>query len=1064
MRKQITLLILFLLASCTLALAQDISVKGTIKDDKGLPIPGATVRLKGGTKGVAADLKGNYTLNAPSNGTLVFSIIGYTTQEQPVNSRTTINVNLAEDNKQLNEVVVVGYGTRQKKDVTGAVSSVKATQLENENPNSIGDVLKGNIPGLSVSMNTSAKGGGDLLVRGKTTLTGNTSPLIVLDGVIYPGQLADINPNDIASIDVLKDASALAVYGSRSAAGVVAITTKKGKNGPPVITLNSNFGIAQLEKEQKVYGPQGFLDWRADVMRSINVNNPGYQYTDPRNLPAGVTLQQWMDLTKATGDPVDQWLSRLGLVANERANYTAGKTVDWFDKVFRNGFRQDHTVSMSGKREDVSYYMSLNYTNNQNLIAGGKYSNIRARLNLEGQATKFLTVGINAQYAVRDESGLPTISNVTDNTVDRTHTTEADWTQITNNSPYGDFYNPDGSLRRIPTDDAGLNARNPFLNNYYDESMNVQNTLFANLYARVTLPLNITFQTNFTPSFDSYRNFYHSSSHNPNVTVPGGQAQRSMENRYNYQVDNLLKWNQTFNNIHNIDVTLLVNTEKYQSWLTRETNEGFCPDDDLSFHNLSAGNKPTASSDDRYSTANAYLGRIGYTLMQRYLLTASIRRDGYSLFGQRHPSDNFPSVAAGWIFTDEEFMKSNKWLNYGKLRLSYGVNGNRDIRDATGTVDPNRALAVITNEKYPTVTPGGTATANAALYISRMASLELKWERTTSLNAGIDFTIFNNRLNGSIDVYNKKTTNLLVQRALPDVAGFSDPNNAGNRGVISNIGEVNNKGFEFNLTSKNITSGNFNWSSTLNFFLNRNTIKHLYGLANVINADGTTSRVENSDKANGWFIGKDINAVWDYKILGVWQTNEKDQAALYGAVPGDFKLQKLVNSGPNQYKYTDDDKQFLGSKSPRFTWTLRNDFNIYKNFDFSFLLLSNWGQLRQYNQAINNQGGVSISRTSSYVQPYWTPANPINDYARLNSGSSGTTVNVWRKASFIRLNTVSIGYNFPKTWLTPLKIQSAKLYANVTNASVYAPSWDYWDPENDGPTPRYISVGVNVVF
>jgi hypothetical protein len=345
-----------------------------------------------------------------------------------------------------------------------------------------------------------------------------------------------------------------------------------------------------------------------------------------------------------------------------------------------------------------------------------------------------------------------------------------------------------------------------------------------------------------------------------------------------------------------------------------------------------------------------------------------------------------------------------------------------------------------------------------------MASLELKWERTTSLNAGIDFTIFNNRLNGSIDVYNKKTTNLLVQRALPDVAGFSDPNNAGNRGVISNIGEVNNKGFEFNLTSKNIASSNFIWSSTLNFFLNRNTIKHLYGLANVINADGTTSRVENSDKANGWFIGKDINAVWDYKILGVWQTNEKDQAALYGAVPGDFKLQKLVNSGPNQYKYTDDDKQFLGSKSPRFTWTLRNDFNIYKNFDFSFLLLSNWGQLRQYNQAINNQGGVSISRTSSYIQPYWTPANPINDYARLNSGSSGTTINVWRKASFIRLNTVSIGYNFPKTWLTPLKIQSAKLYANVTNASVYAPSWDYWDPENDGPTPRYISVGVNVVF
>ena len=1056
MRKQITLLILFLMAGCTLALAQDLSIKGTVKDNKGLPVPRVSVKIKGTGNGVATDIKGQFALSAPSNGTLVFSIIGYVAQEQSVNGRTTINVTLAEDNKQLNEVVVVGYGTRQKKDVTGAVSSVKATQLENENPNSIGDVLKGNIPGLSVSMNTSAKGGGNLLVRGKATLTGNTSPLIVLDGVIYNGQQADINPNDIASIDVLKDASALAVYGSRAAAGVVAITTKKGKTGPPLITLNSNFGIAQLEKEQKVYGPQGFLDWRADVMRSINVNNPAYEYTDPRKLPADVTLEQWMALTNASGDPVDQWLSRLGLVPNERANYMAGKTIDWFDKVFRNGFRQDHTLSMSGRREDVNYYMSLNYTKNQNLIVGGEYSNVRARLNLEGQATKFLTVGINAQYAVRNESGLPAISNVNTNAVDRTHTTEADWTQITNNSPYGDFYNPDGSLRRIPTDDAGLNARNPFLNNYYDESMNIQNTLFANLYARLTLPLGITFQTNFTPSYDSYRNFYHNSSHNPNVTVPGGQAQRAMENRYNYQIDNLLKWNRTFNNIHNIDITLLANTEKYQSWYTYEYNEGFNPNDDLSFHNLGAGNKPTVSSDDRYSTANAYLGRINYTLLQRYLLTVSVRRDGYSLFGQKHPTDNFPSVAGGWIFSDEDFMKSAKWLSYGKLRLSYGVNGNRDIRDNNGTVDPNRALAVITAEKYPTVTPGGTAIASSALYISRMASLDLKWERTTSLNAGLDFALFNSRLNGSIDVYSKKTTNLLVQRTLPQVSGFAS--------VISNIGQVNNKGFEFALSSKNITEGNFTWNSTLNFFLNRNTIKHLYGLADVINADGTVSRIENSDKANGWFIGKDIDAVWDYKVLGVWQTNEKDQAALYGAVPGDFKLQKLVNSGPNQYKYTDDDKQFIGHESPRFTWTLRNDFNIYKNFDFSFLLLSNWGQLRRYNQAINNQGGVSISRTSSYIQPYWTPNNPINDYARLNSGSSGTTVNVWRKASFVRLNTVSLGYNFPKSWLTPLKIQSAKLYANVTNAAVYAPNWDYWDPENDGPTPRYISVGVNVVF
>ncbi|MGN8067636.1 SusC/RagA family TonB-linked outer membrane protein [Mucilaginibacter sp. SG564] len=1039
MRKQITLLILFFLASSMLALAQELPVTGTVKDDKG-PVPGVTVKVKGTGKGVATDFKGHYVINAPSNAILVFSIVGYASQEQPINGRNQINVTLAEDNKQLNEVVVVGYGTRQKKDVTGSVSSVKATQLENENPTSIGDILKGNVAGLSVSMNTSAKGGGDLLVRGKTTLTANTSPLIVLDGVIYNGQLADINPNDIESVDVLKDASALAVYGSKAATGVVAVTTKKGKNGPPVITLNTNFGLAELSKNQKVYSPQGFLDWRADVLRSTNTTNPYYQYTDPRKLPAGVTVDQWMALTGATGDPVDQWLSRLGLVPNERANYVADKTIDWADLVFRKGFRQDHTVSMSGKKDEVNYYMSLNYTKNQNLIQGGQFSNVRARMNLEGQAGKFLTLGMNAQYAVRNEGAI-----------------EADWTQITNNSPYGDFYDPKtGELARIPTDDAGLNARNPFLNNHYDESMNIQNTLFANLYGKLKLPFGITFQTNFTPGFDSYRNFYHTSSKNPNNTIVGGTASRAMENRYSYQIDNLLKWNHTFGEIHNIDVTLLANKEKYQSWYTYEYNEGFSPNDDLSFHNIGAGNKPSVSSDDRVYTGDALMGRVNYTLLNRYLLTASVRRDGYSAFGQRFPRATFPSVALGWIFTDESFMKKAEWLNYAKLRVSYGVNGNRDLRDGNGTVDPYRALSVITTGKYPLVSPTGVATANSAIYVSQMQNDQLKWEQTASLNLGLDFTVINNRLSGSIDVYNKKTTNLLVQRAIPDVTGF--------KSVIANIGELNNKGMELNLSSKNITKGNIIWNTTLNFFFNRNTIKHLYGKAAVTDANGNTTMVENSDLGNGWFIGKDIDVVWDYKVLGVWQTDEKDEAKKYGAVPGDFKLEKLVNSGPNQYKYTNDDKQYLGYRSPRFTWSLRNDFNIYKNFDFSFLLLSNWGQLKQYNQALNSPGSVGFGRSTSYVQPYWTPTNPINDYARLNSGFSGTTVNVYRKASFIRLNTISLGYNFPKQWVNRLKMQSMKLYANVNNAAVYSPDWNFWDPENNGPTPRYMSVGLNVVF
>jgi TonB-linked SusC/RagA family outer membrane protein len=1045
MRKKITLLITMLVTCTLLAFGQDHVIKGTVKDSKGLGIPGASVRVVGTPRGVATDISGNYTITAPAGGTLSFSSVSYTTLEIAINNQATINVVLKDDGKQLSDVVVVGYGTRQKRDVTGAISSVKATQLENENPASVTDILKGNIPGINVAMNTSAKGGGngDLLVRGKTTLSANTAPLVVLDGVIYQGQLADINPNDIETIDVLKDASALAVYGSRAATGVVAITTKKGTsaNGMPIITFNANTGIAQLERQQKVYDPQGFLNWRADVQRANNTTLPSYQFTDPRQLPAGVTVAQWMALTGATGDPVDQWLSRLGLVANERSNYFAGKNVDWADKVFRNGLRQDYTVSLSGRNDAMSYYLSGNYTKNQNLIEGGQYKNYRVRVNLEGKASKFLTLGITSQFASRDEGAI-----------------EADWTQIVNNSPYGDFYNADGSLRRIPTDDNGLNARNPFLNTYYNQQMAVQNTLFANLYAKVKLPLGIQYQLNFSPDLEFYRNFAFNSPSNPNVTTPGGSATRSMENRYKYTIDHLVTWNKTIG-IHNIDVTLLAEQEKYQSWYDSEGNQGFSPTADLSYHNIGAGILPTVSSDDRVYTANALLARVNYSLLGRYLFTASVRRDGYSAFGQNNPYATFPAAALGWVFTDEKFVKSSKyfnWLNYGKLRLSYGVNGNRDLQ-SSGTVDPSIAFGLLGTGKYPVINSSGAATAGNTIFVNNLANAGLKWEQTASFNLGLDLVMLNNRLTGSIDVYHKKTTDLLVNRSIEQVQGYNQTS------VISNLGQLNNNGLEVTLTSKNIQSKNFSWSTTANFFFNRNKLVHLYGKTSTTDANGNITTTESDDPANNWFIGRDINVVWDYKVQGVWQTDEKTQAALYGAVPGDFKLEKLVNTGPNQYKYTNDDKQFLGYTTPRYNWSLRNDIHFLKNFDFSFLLVSSLGQLSQFNQAKNNPGSVGNQRQSSYVYPYWTAENPINDFARLNSGSSGTSYNIWRKSSFVRLNTISIAYNLPKSLANRLHMQNLKVYVNSTNAYV-ATSWNYWDPENAGPTPRYISAGINATF
>jgi len=1022
MSRKLTLLIFCLLVRFMSVQAQQVTVTGTVKDKGGAPIPNVSIKIKNGTGGTTTDVNGRFSLAAPAQSILVFSSIGYLDQEQPIGNRAVLYVTLAGGNTELSEVVVIGYGTASRKDVTGSIASVKAEQLENENPQSVADILKGNIAGLSVSQNTSAKGGGDLLVRGKTTLSASTAPLIVLDGVIYNGQLSDINPNDIETIDVLKDASSLAVYGAKAATGVVAVTTKKGTSDKPVITANTNWGIATLARNQRVYDGPGFLQWRADVGRATDAH-PSYFYDDPRSLSNGVTMDEWLSGGNADADPVDIWLDRLGLVANEKANYLAGKTVDWYDEIFRTGLRQDHTLSMGGRKEEINYYMSLGYNKNQNLIEGGEFSTFRARVNLEGQAAKFLTVGLNLQYADRDEGAI-----------------EAAWNQLTNLSPYGDMYNPDGSLRRIPTDDNGLNARNPFLDMTYNDRMNRQNTLFASLYSRVKLPFGISYQFNFSPGIDTYRTFDHASSENPNVTTPGGSVTRANETRYNWQIDNLLKWNKTFADIHTVDVTLLANAEKYQTWWTSAGNQGFEPSDILGYHNISSGVNANVNSEDKVYTGDALMARVNYSLMSRYNLTLSVRRDGYSVFGYNFKKATFPAAAFAWTFTDEPFFKTPSWLNFGKLRVSYGVNGNRDLRNPdNGTVDPYAALTQLVINKYQLVNNGGSASeVNTVANGDRMANPDLKWEQTKSLNVGLDLSVLNDRLSGSIDLYNKKTTDLLVSQSLPNVTGYTN--------VYSNLAEVNNKGFELSLNSRNITEGNIKWNSSFNFSLNRNKIVKLAS--------------PNDDPGNGWFIGKDIDVIWDYKILGVWQEDEMGEADKFnkGIKPGDFKLEDV----DGDYSYSDADKQFIGFRSPRFMWSLRNEFNIFKNIDFSFQLISNWGQEKQFNQAKNNPGSVGFGRSTSYVIPYWTPDNPSNDYARLGSGSSGTSFNVYWKNSFIRLNNISLAYTMPASLINKLKVRNIKVYMNVNNAAYYAPVWNYWDPQNDGPTPSYYTLGLNV--
>lgn len=1008
--------------------AQTTTINGKVTDADGNPVENVSVTIKGTTIGTITAANGNYQLQIikPAGNILVFSSVGFVDKEITHTQGNTLNVQLEKSSQSLDAVIVVGYGTQRKKDVTGAVSQIRAIKLENENPATVQDILRGNIAGLNVSSSTSAKGGGSLLVRGRSSINAGTSPLIVLDGVIYQGTIADINPNDISTIDVLKDASSAAVFGAKSASGVVLITTKKGSGSKPTITFNSNVGFGNLAINEPLYDGPGFIAWRTDVLKSINVNAQPYRFDDPRTLPPNITIAQWKAYDNSQGDSINIWLNRLKLLPVEIQNYKDGKTINWYDQMFQKGFRQDHTVSIGGKKEDFSYYMSMNYTNNQGIIVGDKYSTIRTRLNLEAKAAKFMSVGINMQFADRDESQVA-----------------IDWQQMIRASPYGEKYNADGiTLRDSPNDDIGNNT-NPFLDLAYTNRLQKNNTLFGSIYAKGDLPFGFSYQVNFTPSFDFYRYFNGRSAKDFRISARGGIATRTTQTTYNWQIDNLLMWNRSFGE-HKIDVTLLANAEKFQSWREQMNNEGFDPNDNLSFHNIGAGIKPVISSNDEISTGDAYMARLNYSFKDRYLFTGSFRRDGYSAFGLQNPRADFPAAAVGWIFSKEKFV-SAKWLTYGKLRLSYGINGNRDIGRYL-------ALADLNTGKYQYVKPDGTVLLVSQLYVNRLQNPGLKWERTTSLNVGLDFSIFKDRFGGSFEVYKKSTKDLLINRSLPDVIGFSN--------VLSNLGEVQNKGLEISLNSLNINNRNFVWRTVANFFLNRNKIIHLYGAVDILDSTGKViGREEKDDVANKWFIGHDLNEIWDLKVLGVWQANEEAEAKKYGVRPGDFKVEDVNGDG----KFSDADRQFLGYTTPRYQWTLRNEFTIYKNFDFSFMLYASWGDFSSYNQAKNNSGFQD--RQNSYKFPYWTPDNPTNEYARLYSSNGSASFSVYRKTSFIRLNTVALAYTLPTDLVKKARLESVKININVTNAGIYQPYWTFWDAEyGNTPPPRYYSLGINITL
>ncbi|MFD2936862.1 SusC/RagA family TonB-linked outer membrane protein [Spirosoma flavum] len=1014
-------------ATASVKLNQDRTITGRVlSSDDNSALPGVNVAVKGSTRGTTTDASGRYQIAIPDGqAILVFSSVGFISQEITAGNRSSIDVTILADTRALNEVVVVGYGTQRKSQLTGAISSVTPRQITEQPIANIGQAMQGRVAGVDVAQSGSKPGSTPTIrIRGRRSFNAGNNPLYVVDGIpltgdrnelsnnrpfdFVTGGYEDLNPNDVASLEILKDATATAIYGARGANGVVLVTTKRGNNnGKTTVSYDAYAGVTNpLDKVHLFSGPE-FAEYVREAYRSTNE----YKDANGNPVPTGVADAY-----------ADAHVSPLGGDPAVAAGIAANRNTDYQSLILRQGFQQNHSLGIQGGNEKTQFYISVGYFQDKGINPGLDYSRYSVRANIDHQINKVIKVGISSymMHSVRNGAGL----NPYGFTLQQ--------------NPLGRPYDDNGNIIFSPTNDALLT--NPLAEIVPGAQVdNIKKyRIFNSIYAEANILDGLKYRAVFGPDFSISQSGRFTGSQTNDRK--GGDPTASNNNQvgFNYTLENILTYNKTFGN-HNLGVTALQSIQRDNFQYSNLSVQGV-PAETQQYNNVGNASLVLGVGSNLIQwTINSFMGRINYDYKDKYLITATLRRDGSSRFGENFKYGNFPGIALAWNINNEEFLKSVSWLDQLKLRVSRGSVGNQGVV-------PYQTQGLLSRTVY--------AWNNTAAYGYRPGTIgnpDLKWETSTSSNIGVDFSLWRGRVAGSIELYQTNTTNLLLSDQLPTSIGFN--------AVTKNVGETRNRGIEISLSTVNINSkGGFKWTTDFAFTKNNEAIVSLY--------NGAVD-----DLGNKWFIGKPLTAYFDYKKAGIWQTSEADAAKSYQSGVGQIKIQDTDNDG----KITANDRVFLGSDIPTFSAGITNRFS-YKGFDLSFFVYGRFGQtiLSGFHRDNNQLAG----RYQQIKVDYWTPNNPTNEFPRPNHNQEFPVNNsalFYFDGTFVKVRNINFGYTFSSKITQKIGMQSLRLFTSIQQPfifSTYRSKYNGVDPETaDGtinnnvtPATRITTFGLNVKF